>query len=68
MSEDHTAAIDARPACRCAPDCAERIACVRVGEVGHFACGWCEGHGQANHICLCLAVQGGHVLPPARGE
>lgn len=40
-------------ACDCAPDCGERIECDRVGQLGHFGCGWCETHGQARHLCYC---------------
>ncbi len=46
-----------RPVCRCAPDCAERIACEETG-VGHAFCGWCETCGVARHNgCRCMSAE-----------
>jgi hypothetical protein len=50
-------AIASRQACECAPDCAERIACLDSESHGHSGCGWCETHNQAMHICQCRAKE-----------
>lgn len=47
------------PICDCAPDCAERIACTTVGDIGHYMCGWCDRHDRARHACGCVASAGG---------
>lgn len=40
---------------QCAPDCAERALCPKVGVPGHWQCGVCPKHNAPRHHCGCFA-------------
>jgi hypothetical protein len=37
-------------------DCEERINCVKVGQLGHKTCGWCQMHGCPRFKCGCFLI------------
>jgi len=35
-----------------------RVNCLKVGQVGHFMCGWCHDHGNPRYECGCPVPDG----------
>lgn len=38
-------------------DCLERISCDKVGEPGHYNCGYCEEHNCPRFQCGCMVYK-----------
>ena len=35
----------------------ERVNCVRIGDVGHISCGWCNNHKKPRFVCGCITTK-----------
>ena len=42
----------------------QRSSCAIAGEIGHWACGWCETHNAPRFHCGCFLVDGQAVSAP----